>query len=75
MLRSLFSQRRLIIFAVLSVVAVCVWFFGPYLQFNGYEPFGSVDARIIFAGALFLGWLFWNLIASVSYTHLRAHET
>jgi len=63
MLRSLFSQRRLIIFAVLSVVAVCVWFFGPYLQFNGYEPFGSVDARIIFAGALFLGWLFWNLIA------------
>ena len=61
MLRSLFSLRRLIILLVLAIIALGVWFFGPLLQLGEYEPFASVNSRLIFAAALFFGWLFWNL--------------
>jgi len=58
MLRSLFSLRRLIILLVLAIIALGVWFFGPLLQLGEYEPFASVNSRLIFAAALFFGWLF-----------------
>lgn len=63
MLRSLFSPRRLIILAVLSVIALCVWFFGPLLQFGEYEPFSTVTSRLLFGAFLLVFWLLWNLIA------------
>lgn len=63
MLASLFAPRRLFALLGLAIVALVVWFFGQWMEFHGWAPLASEEARIWFAVGLFALWLVWNLVA------------
>ena len=63
MLASLLAPRRLFALLGLAIAALVVWFFGPWMQFDGWAPFAPEEARIGVAIGLFLLWLVWNLVA------------
>jgi type VI secretion system protein ImpL len=63
MLASLLAPRRLFALVGLAIAALVVWFFGPWMQFDGWAPFAPEEARIGVAIGLFLLWLVWNLVA------------
>ena len=40
--------------AAVSVLSLCIWYFGPMLRMAGYDPFATQTSRIVTIGALVL---------------------
>jgi type VI secretion system protein ImpL len=63
MLASLLAPRRLFTLLGLAIAALVIWFFGPWIQFDGWAPFAPEETRIGVAAGLFMLWLVWNFVA------------
>ena len=42
-----FKRRAFLVVVGLLLLALFVWFAGPYFSFAGYAPLGSITARLI----------------------------
>ena len=51
------KSRGLLVFLGLALLALFIWYGGPYLAFADTVPLGSALARLIAIGALLLVWL------------------
>jgi type VI secretion system protein ImpL len=60
-LRGLFSKSGVSIFGLI-LIAVTIWFFGPYIGFGSIRPLESILARVIFIVLIFLGWGIYKFI-------------
>ncbi len=60
-LRSLFSKSGVSIVGLI-LIAVMIWFFGPYFGFGSIRPLESILARVIFIVLIFLGWGIYKFI-------------
>lgn len=59
--RSLFSGTGVSIIGLI-LIAVTIWFFGPYFGFGSIRPLESILARAIFILLIFLGWGIFKFI-------------
>lgn len=59
--RSLFSGTGVSIVGLI-LIAVTIWFFGPYFGFGSIRPLESILARVVFIVLIFLGWGIFKFI-------------
>jgi type VI secretion system protein ImpL len=58
----LFAQRWFLVALGLALIALAIWFGGPYLAFGNAKPFESVAGRLIAIVVLVLLWGGWTLL-------------
>ncbi len=61
---SFLATRQFLAFVVLVVVALVVWFVGPFVAFGGLKPLADTSMRVLFIALLLAGMLLW--LAGVS---------
>src|SRR6188508_476481 len=70
------KKRSVVVAIGLILIAIVIWFAGPYLAFAGWFPFESELVRILIIVAMFVGWgglvLLKHLRASAASARLMA---
>ena len=61
-MRRIFSFRALLRLIAFALIAVFIWFAGPYFAFGSYRPLDSETSRYIAIGLIFVLWLLWGVI-------------
>ncbi|HDR9039033.1 TPA: type VI secretion system membrane subunit TssM [Burkholderia vietnamiensis] len=56
---SFLASRQFLAFAALVVVALVIWFLGPFVAFGGLKPLAGVAMRVVLIALLFIGVLLW----------------
>ena len=64
----IFKARRILIFLGLVLLALFIWFAGPYFAFAEFKPLESAFARLI---AILLMLLVWAIVVLVKYLQRR----
>jgi type VI secretion system protein ImpL len=57
-----FKRRGVLVFLGLVLLALFIWFAGPYFAFADYAPLSSVLVRLIAIGLLVLWWICWLVL-------------
>jgi type VI secretion system protein ImpL len=65
-----FRRRAFLVFLGFVLLAIFIWYAGPYFAFADYYPLESPLARIIAFGLVFLVWFVWRLLRQ-----LRAYRS
>src|SRR5262249_35097382 len=60
--RRFFSFRALVRLIAFALIAIFIWFAGPYFAFGSYRPLESDTARYIAIGLIFVLWLVWGVV-------------
>ncbi|KUY71978.1 type VI secretion system membrane subunit TssM [Burkholderia sp. RF4-BP95] len=56
---SFLASRQFLAFLALIVVALVIWFVGPFFAFGGLKPLAGVGMRVLLITLLFAGVLLW----------------
>ncbi|MGV2291401.1 type VI secretion system membrane subunit TssM [Trinickia sp. YCB016] len=56
---SFLASRQFLAFVALIVVALVIWFVGPFFAFGGLKPLAAVDMRVLLIALLLAGVLLW----------------
>ncbi|MEK7899345.1 type VI secretion system membrane subunit TssM, partial [Burkholderia contaminans] len=63
---SFLASRQFLAFLALIVVALVIWFVGPFFAFGGLKPLAGAGMRVMLIGLLLAGVLFWLVGWSIS---------
>lgn len=63
---SFLASRQFLAFLALVVVALVIWFVGPFFAFGGLKPLAGAGMRVLLIGLLLAGVLLWLVGWSVS---------
>ncbi|KVD41090.1 type VI secretion protein VasK [Burkholderia ubonensis] len=56
---SFLASRQFLSFAALAVVALLIWFIGPFVAFGGLKPLAGAGMRVVVIALLLAGVLLW----------------
>ncbi|MBY4724792.1 MULTISPECIES: type VI secretion system membrane subunit TssM [Burkholderia] len=63
---SFLASRQFLAFLALIVVALVIWFVGPFFAFGGLKPLAGAGMRVLLIALLLAGVLFWLVGWSIS---------